>query len=152
MVHTGRWSTCVSQKSSEISNSKGMVACGLVQTMRNIPKLQLSWELWWSTMRFLEILFFDKHMSHLQGTSDKLGFINSGELAYSDRYRHEFTKCTNFTYINLVPMHTCANLCKAISSPHKKSRFSRINYNGLNVTSLNDRICKGNHPQLSDQY
>ena len=31
MVHTGRWSTCVSQKSSEISNSKGMVACGLVQ-------------------------------------------------------------------------------------------------------------------------
>ena len=154
MVHTGRWSTCVSQKSSEISNSKGMVACGLVQTMGNIPKLQLSWELWWSTMRFLGILFFDKHMSHLQGTSDKLGFINSGELAYSDRHRHEFTKCTNFTYINLVPiefMHTSANLWKAISSPIKKKRFSRINYNGLNVTSLNDGICKGNHPQLSDQ-
>jgi hypothetical protein len=72
-------------------------------------------------MRFLGILFFDKHMSHLQGTSDKLGFINSGELAYSDRHRHEFTKCTNFTYINLVPiefMHTSANLWKAISSPH----------------------------------
>ena len=73
------------------------------------------------------MLFFDKHMSHLQGTSDKLGFINSGKLADSDCHRHDFTKYTHFTVDTdkMVPFLNYAQLFRSevISYPHKEKNW-----------------------------